>query len=250
MERHQIEQKTAEENLFQQTVQPYIRMMRRLCLAFTGSVWDGDDLFQIAMMKLYKAWKASPSRPVTKAYVYRIISNAWIDGHRKVSIDEVSAESMDDFTDQGKEKEFDERFQQAMKRLVNCLPAKQRLIFLLMAGLNCRAAEVSELTGESEGNIRVAYHRAKKRLEAGGESLLPSQNDKLADLYVEAFQSLNPEKLFRLYQYETGTELYSGATGSVRMMTLRMDQKRIARWRIFPVSCGTIKIQQACRRAA
>ncbi|GGL58123.1 RNA polymerase sigma factor [Sporolactobacillus putidus] len=212
MEGTRIRQKKKEEELFQLSVQPFFGEMRRFCVSLAGSVWDGDDLFQISMIKLYKAWARRPSRPITKAYLYRIISNTWIDGHRKVSLDETVTDFIEHFADGEEKEKIAERLSEGMKVLINRLSAKQRLIFLLIAGMGYNASEAAELTGESEGNVRVVYHRARKKLVSSGGTFPANDNDELADRYVAAFQSHTPESLMHIYQLETGAAFGSMPT--------------------------------------
>lgn len=229
----QIEQKKREEELFLYSARPFFGEMRGWCTSLAGSAWDGDDLFQNSMIKLYRAWVRRPSRPITKAYLYRIVSNTWIDGHRKVSIDETVTDSMERFAGEEGKKQTADRLTEAMKVLIEELSAKQRLIFLLIAGMDYRAAEAAEMIGESESNVRVIYHRARKKLASCGRVFPVRDRDELADRYVAAFQSRLPERLLYLYRQETRAALgpvsaafnqLSAATGGlnekVRLMIL------------------------------
>ncbi|RYM04719.1 sigma-70 family RNA polymerase sigma factor [Sporolactobacillus sp. THM7-7] len=188
---------------FSQWIHPYTEAMRRFSLRLAGSPWDGDDLYQNAMIKVYRAWKKCPSRPISKAYLFRIISHAWIDSYRKVSVEECVKASFDNLAASA-EGVDEEKLRAGIKLLMDRLPAKQRLIFLLSAGFNLSTREIAELTGESEGSIRVACHRARKKLELSGVVWSADSEDEWTDLYVTAFRSRDPLQLIHLYQQETG----------------------------------------------
>lgn len=226
---------------FSQTVHPYAAAMRRFCISLTGSAWDGEDLFQIVMEKTYRAWLNNPSRPITKAFLYRIISNAWIDRHRKRSVNEKMKESFENVADHATTEKIDEQLAQAMQQLIDRLRPKQRLIFLMLAGWGLTPAEAADATGESEGNIRVIYHRARKLLRNG--TLYSEQVGELADRYVDAFQSGKTEKLIQLYQEEIHAPL---RPARIQMVGKTSDFRNTIPFRLFLRHMNT----SGCRTAA
>ncbi|WP_100486542.1 RNA polymerase sigma factor [Sporolactobacillus pectinivorans] len=191
---------------FETVFKPYIALMRRYCALLTSSSWDGDDLFQISMIRLYSAWRKKTDRPITKAYLYRIISSAWIDGHRKVSVDETVKSSFEDHPSSVAAEINEDVLAQGVKRLVKLLTPKQSLVFMMLAGWEMTPAEVAEQTGETEGNVRVIYHRARKKLRDSGKKAAYGKADQRALRYADAFQSGDPERLLRLYWEETGAQ--------------------------------------------
>jgi RNA polymerase sigma-70 factor (ECF subfamily) len=177
-------------------------MMRRQCVRLAGNVWDGDDLFQRAMMKCFKAWQDCETRPLTKAYLYRIISNTWIDDHRKVRVTELVRDSFEDVAGRSEEKKTSEQFAAAMKIVLEKLNARQRLVYLMQAGLGLTASEVAKRLGETEGNVRVIYHRAKKCVASHQPSLDAHPGERRLARYISAFQSGDPDRLLALYHEE------------------------------------------------
>ena len=137
----------ARDDAFAQRIRPYMTMMHRQCVRLAGNVWDGDDLFQRSMMKCFKAWQERATRSITKAYLYRIISNTWIDEHRKVRVTEHSQESFDDIAARSEEKNTSEHFASAMKIVLEKLNARQRLVYLMQAGLGLTAPVVAKRLG-------------------------------------------------------------------------------------------------------
>ncbi|MFC6387715.1 sigma-70 family RNA polymerase sigma factor [Sporolactobacillus kofuensis] len=188
---------------FVRTFLPYLASMRRRCRVLAGSVWDGDDLFQNVLMKLFQAWKKDRSRKVTKTYLFRIISNAWIDHHRKVRVPEIDKESFEDMAACDQTIEYPERLVMAMKIVLHTLNSRQRLVYLMQAGWGLSSSEIAKLCGESDGNVRVLYHRARKKMRP--ELTDPGQqiDDQRLDRYISAFQSGDPERLLALYREES-----------------------------------------------
>ena len=71
-----------EDQEFMRSIDPFIKSLKGYCKSLCQSKWDGEDLFQETMIKALKKWRKDPSA-LTKAYLYRIASNSWIDAHRK-----------------------------------------------------------------------------------------------------------------------------------------------------------------------
>ncbi|MCY9698322.1 RNA polymerase sigma factor [Paenibacillus alginolyticus] len=64
----------------------------RYCLHITHNQWDAEDLSQEVLFKVYKVVKSDPSRMISKAYLYRIASNAWKD---KIKMDKRRIQTTD-----------------------------------------------------------------------------------------------------------------------------------------------------------
>ena len=55
----------------------------RYSTRIAGNPQDAEDLAQEAWLKLGQALSKQPDRPITKAFLYRIVRNTWIDSRRK-----------------------------------------------------------------------------------------------------------------------------------------------------------------------
>lgn len=106
-----------------------------------------------------------------------------------------------------------------MRIVLNRLNPRQRLVYLMQAGWGLTASEVAELCGESEGNVRVIYHRARKRILSRLADPDQRLDETLLDRYIAAFQSGDTERLLALYREETAVRsrkahrMPSGAQG-------------------------------------
>ncbi|WP_167815237.1 RNA polymerase sigma factor [Sporolactobacillus shoreae] len=200
-------QQQISDSRFEERFKPYMALIRRYCVSLAGSSWDGDDLFQTSMIRLIGAWRKKPDRPITKAYLYRIISSAWIDGHRKASVDETVKDSFEDHAVPRADRINEDALIQGVKRMISCLTPKQSLVFMMLAGWTMAPAEAAEHTGETEGNIRVIYHRARKKLRAAGMKKVSREADQRALRYADAFQSRDPARLLQLYWEESGRQV-------------------------------------------
>ncbi|WP_028983147.1 RNA polymerase sigma factor [Sporolactobacillus terrae] len=200
---HPFEQwKQSKDDAFTEQFSPYLSMMRRQCRRLAGNVWDGDDLFQHALIKSFKAWQANPSRPMTKAYLYRIISNAWIDDYRKMRLPEFVQESFDDMAARTDVPQAKERLSAAMKIILEKLNRNQILVYLMHEGWGLSAAAIGKRCGITAGNVRVILHRAKKRLTSAQREFVSGRmlSDRDLARWLTAFQSGDPERMLTLFQ--------------------------------------------------
>lgn len=128
---------------FEDLTEPHRPSLWRYCLRLTGSPWDAEDLVQETLMKAFARltlfWQ--PLDP--RAYLFRIASNEWIDGLRRVGPADTLA---------------------AMEELVTRLPPRQRVVLLLSDDFRFRAAEVAAMIGSKEGAVKAALHRARSAL--------------------------------------------------------------------------------------
>jgi len=146
---------------FERVVLPHREALWRYCRLLTGSPWDGEDLFQDTMLKAFASLAQLWHPLVPKTYLFRIASNTWIDQCRrkKVPIDltEDVAIGAPDATDPLEVEE-------ALLTLIDRLPPKQVVVFLLMDVFGFAASDVAGMIHMVEGTAYTALHRARKRL--------------------------------------------------------------------------------------
>lgn len=151
--------------------------LRQYCHALTGSSWEGDDLLQDTLLKLWSALhRDMKEQQLTLAYLYRVARNAWIDQCRKKSpaiaeqpLEEArhpAADPLDVWI--------------AMETLVQQLPPGQRTAFLLVDVQHYTASEAAAMVGTTEGAIKAALHRARVKLRTRKEGLKQQEKKILA----------------------------------------------------------------------
>ncbi|MFD2925700.1 RNA polymerase sigma factor [Halobacillus naozhouensis] len=208
----------AKETDFEAAIKNYIPDLQKYCLSLTKSKWDGGDLMQDTLAKAYKDWIRS-QKPIVKAYLFRIASNTWIDGHRKTKIKEELGKDLSVFSQ--KETSISDPVYRAIELLLRELSPKQRVVMLLVEGLGLTAKETAEMLSASEGSIKATLHRARKKVkkinysyensDRGGEDPI---------LYVTALRNGNPSTFVQFYHQETqGLRMIMGDLES-RLATL------------------------------
>lgn len=68
---------------FQMLLQPYREAVLRFCKLITSNPWDAEDVFQEILLRTYRASLQNPSMTVNKSFLFRIVTNVWIDWCRK-----------------------------------------------------------------------------------------------------------------------------------------------------------------------
>jgi len=177
---------------FLETVSTLRPSLHRYCARMTGSVMDGEDVAQEALIEAYrKLDKYDESRPM-KPWLFRIAHNRCIDFLRRKGVrDEAEAAAA-----------MPEAFSpaepatlgvgKAVEHLVASLPPKERACILLKDVLDYSLEEIAELVDSTVGGVKAALNRGRAKLAS---SPVPSQparsaNPELArimQLYVERF---------------------------------------------------------------
>ncbi|GGB53518.1 sigma-70 family RNA polymerase sigma factor [Virgibacillus dakarensis] len=185
---------------FTDLIQPYMHVLRNYCASLTKSRWDGDDLMQETLAKAYKDLLKKP-KSISKAYLFRIASNTWIDGYRKRKL---NVEINPDLTEVGQEENVlpDATFK-AMEVALSELTPKQRVALLLADVFGYTAKEIAFMIDASEGAVKASLHRARKRLESitYDSPVFYPEEDKTST-YVTALRNGDPITIVRLYQNE------------------------------------------------
>lgn len=216
---------------FMNNVEPLHVSLQWYCRAVTGSHFEAEDLAQETIMKAYSMFIRYPyKQEISKAYLFRIASNSWIDRCRK---DKLLIDSNLDPLQVPTEETFDVfELEAAMETLVANLPPRQRVILLLIDALRYTASEVAELLRTTEGAIKAALNRARTKLQQlNSKELLADDwsnsnkasqlgcdrtDDKVVYAYLAAFRSGDPQALILLLNDGAPLDLVPTVTAQSR----------------------------------
>src|SRR3989440_5472492 len=177
---------------FLETVSTLRRSLHRYCARMTGSVMDGEDVVQEALIEAYrKLDQFDESRPL-KPWLFRIAHNRCIDFLRRKGVrDEAEAAaampeavSPVDPAALGVGK--------AVEHLITSLPPKERACVLLKDVFDYSLEEIAELVDSTVGGVKAALNRGRSKLAALPErAAIPraasAEMGQLLELYVERF---------------------------------------------------------------
>ena len=184
-------------------------------MRITGNRWDAEDLTQDAMIKLIEAVQKNPERPLTKAFLYRIAKNAWIDCKRRTQ--KIQTVSLDHSYERAK---LDPLLssRELLEQVGERLSPKMAVIILLMDVFDFTARETAEYVGMREASVQVTLGRARLKLKhlaqessEGKARKSPKVHKKTIvdmDALVDAFHRRDPKAIYRAYLGLTQDSIY------------------------------------------
>jgi RNA polymerase sigma factor (sigma-70 family) len=162
--------KAAEGDLkaFKRIFDYYLPRMRPVCLRYTHTSIEADDILQEAFVKVYNNIRNFKFEGSFEGWIRRIVVNTSLDHYKKnagyyghLNIDqlnesETESEEIDLISDTQPSE---------LVRLVNKLPDGYRMVFNLYVFEDYSHREIAELLGISEGTSRSQYSKAKNSLK-------------------------------------------------------------------------------------
>ncbi|MBB6452069.1 RNA polymerase sigma-70 factor (ECF subfamily) [Salirhabdus euzebyi] len=179
---------------FDQLVIPYRPALWSYCRSITGSPWDAEDLVQETLLKAFSSLSQLWQPLNTKAYLFRIASNTWIDYCRKQKMKLDTIEDLDTLSSD--DSDIGLEINDAMEMIVSLLPPRQRVVFLLIEAFQFKAKEVAEMIGTTEGAVKAALNRARWKMKNSSEKqssstkkVIPVEDRKLIETYIHFFNN-------------------------------------------------------------
>ena len=177
---------------FLETVSTLRPSLHRYCARMTGSIMDGEDVVQEALIEAYrKLDKYDESRPL-KPWLFRIAHNRSIDFLRRKGVrDEAeAAAAMPEAVSPAEPATLG--IGKAVEQLVASLPPKERACILLKDVFDYSLEEIAELVDSTVGGVKAALNRGRTKLASSPASSpsVRSADPELAQimqLYVDRF---------------------------------------------------------------
>jgi RNA polymerase sigma-70 factor, ECF subfamily len=179
---------------FLETVSTLRPSLHRYCARMTGSIMDGEDVVQEALIEAYrKLDKYDESRPL-KPWLFRIAHNRSIDFLRRKGVrDEAeAAAAVPEAVSPAETATLG--IGKAVEQLVASLPPKERACILLKDVFDYSLEEIAELVDSTVGGVKAALNRGRIKLASSPASSpspsVRSASPELAQimqLYVDRF---------------------------------------------------------------
>ncbi|NGZ75397.1 RNA polymerase sigma factor [Saccharibacillus alkalitolerans] len=199
---------------FDELISEHGEALKKYCRFLTGSSPDGEDLLQETWLKAWSAFRGG-GKTWNRTYLRSVAYHAWIDrmrrGREETGLEaeaEAAAESPDPL-----------KLWPAADRLVRVLTPDQRTAYLLMEYLRFTAAETAELLRTTEGGVKAALHRARKKLDEyrqeesetkaapdGRETASGTEDEQTVYAYMEAIRLQDVRALLILRNGGSGEE--------------------------------------------
>ena len=151
---------------FKASILPHYMGMYRIAASIMRSGDEAADAVQDAMLKLWDSRDKLKNVSDLKAYCLNAVRNVCLNAIQRTKVSAADDTGTDIASDEDVHSKVEWRdsadiVNQAMSRL----PADQRYVLRLSAYGGFSNAEIADLLGISQGNVRVLLSRARKRLK-------------------------------------------------------------------------------------
>jgi RNA polymerase sigma-70 factor (ECF subfamily) len=218
--------------------------LHRYCARMTGSVVDGEDVLQEAMVKAIEAWPTAGSIERPESWLFRIAHNAALDFLRRrarrdaARADEELGMIADPIT-----AEEQRQIAAASLRTFMRLPVAQRSSVILMDVMGYSLGEIGGVTGTSIPAVKAALHRGRARLRELAQEpddaplpVLAEPERSLLAAYVDRFNARDFDALRDMLADEVRLDLVAKhrLNGRTEVANYFHNYSRRQDWRLVP----------------
>jgi RNA polymerase sigma-70 factor, ECF subfamily len=218
--------------------------LHRYCARMTGSVIDGEDVLQDALIKAVESFAAAGPIGNPEGWLFRIAHNTALDflrrRHRQDTLR--SAEEIDMIADP-MDAVISRQIAGASLRTFMRLPVAQRSSVILMDVLGCSLSEVCEVMDFSLPAVKAALHRGRTRLRELADEpddlplakLSDADRDRLG-AYVAHFNARDFDAIRAMIADDVRLELVSKTrmNGKAEVSRYFGNYDKVGDWRLVP----------------
>ncbi|WP_423148307.1 RNA polymerase sigma factor [Rubrolithibacter danxiaensis] len=151
------------EAFFKEIFQKNSKKIYHLCYGYTGDSDSANDLMQETFMKVWQNLDKFRNKALISTWIYRIAVNtclSYLRVEKRQAKDELTPNIIEN-----KEEELSSKNEEAalLYRCISKLEENERFIITMVLD-ELPYAEIAEVSGISEGNLRVKIHRIKQKL--------------------------------------------------------------------------------------
>jgi RNA polymerase sigma factor (sigma-70 family) len=150
---------------FWQLVEPEHQKARAFCRKLTGDRDEGDDLYQDALVSALTGFEKLKDEHAFRPWLYRIIINCFKNRRREAwwrrvipLNDDISRSLI------GKNPGPAYAARRRLEKAYEALSTADRVLVTLFELEGWRISEIAELTGKSEGSLKVRLSRARRKM--------------------------------------------------------------------------------------
>ncbi len=191
--------------------------LHRYCCKLTGNVWDGEDLVQDTLMRVFSLLgKVDAKLENPRAYLIRTATNLWIDRVRRQireqAILELEKTAAADDSSQRPNQETNLELRDASLELLQQLHPQERAALVLKDVYDYTLDETACLLKTSVGAVKSALHRSRGRMnDKLPKANFSSPSRSLVEAFMNALTNKDLEKLQSICASDLTVELVGGA---------------------------------------
>jgi len=218
--------------------------LHRYCARMVGSVIDGEDVLQDALIKAVEAFASAGGIGNAEGWLFRIAHNTALDFLRRRSRQEAlhSGEEVDMMADQ-LDPVTSRQIANASLRTFMRLPVAQRSSVILMDVLGCSLQEVCEIMDYSLPAVKAALHRGRRQLREFAGEPDDAPQPKLSDAdrarlnaYVAHFNARDFDAIRAMISDDVRLELVNKTrlNGKVEVSRYFGNYSKVSDWHLVP----------------
>jgi RNA polymerase sigma-70 factor (ECF subfamily) len=218
--------------------------LHRYCARMVGSVIDGEDVLQDALIKAVESFASSGTIGNPRGWLFRIAHNTALDFLRQRNRQQAFqlGEEVDMIADPADDVLSREIASTSLRTFMR-LPLAQRASVILMDVLGCSLSEVCDVMDFSLPAVKAALHRGRARLRELAEEPddLPRPQMSLADrerlgAYVAHFNARDFDAIRAMISDDVRLDLVSKTRmkGRVEVSRYFGNYSQIADWHLVP----------------
>ena len=151
---------------FKVKILPHYRCMYRIAASVMKSDVEASDVVQDVMLKLYERRNQLKDVVDIRSYCINVVRNACLNimrGRKDIVVSEetIDVESMEDIQTSLEYRDM----KGIVGKIMDCLQVDQKNVLKLSAFGGFSNAEIAEMLGLSQGNVRVLLHRARHKIK-------------------------------------------------------------------------------------
>ncbi|MES2150249.1 MAG: RNA polymerase sigma factor [Pseudomonadota bacterium] len=217
--------------------------LHRYCARMAGSVVDGEDIVQEALIKAIEAFNRDPIDNV-ESWLFRIAHNTALDFLRGRRRQEAGRSDEDPEMIADESASADERHAAAAGlRTFMRLPIAQRGTVILMDVLGYSLREVGDITGLTVPAVKAALHRGRVRIrelvDSPGDDIVPVLEEtdlKRLAIYADRFNAHDFDAVRNMLADDVRLELVNRVRmeGRKRVSHYFGNYSRVHDWKLTP----------------
>ena len=220
--------------------------LHRYCARMVGSVIDGEDVLQDAMIKAVESFPTDGTISNPEGWLFRIAHNTALDFLRRRNRQDAlrSGEEVDMIADQ-LDAVLSRQIASASLRTFMRLPLAQRSSVILMDVLGCSLQEVCEVMDLSLPAVKAALHRGRAQLREFANEPEEVPQPKLSDAdrkrlstYVTHFNARDFDAIRSMIADDVRLELVNKTrmSGKAEVSRYFGNYSKISDWHLVPGS--------------